>query len=389
MNILVAPQAYKGSLDALGVAEAIAEGLRSVWPGNEYDVVPVADGGEGTVEALVTATGGRYVETQVEDPLGRSVKARWGTLGDGTTAVIEMAAASGLPLLARHERNALITSSFGTGQLISAALDAGAKRIIVGIGGSATNDAGAGMAHALGVRFHDAQGRYLPRGGKALGKLAHIDTSGLDQRVEGVEIIVASDVTNPLCGPHGASRVYGPQKGATPQGVEILDRALARFAEVVKMELGVDVANVPGAGAAGGLGAGLMAFSGAEMRRGVDLIFDAMDFDQHLEGVRLVFTGEGRIDAQDVFGKAPIVVARRAKVRGIPVVVIVGSIGAGHESVYEHGVSSVVSIVNRPMTIEAAVAQTKPLIVEAAERAARLIQLGSTALQESEAPPGD
>jgi glycerate kinase len=376
MRILVAPQSYKGSLDALGVANAIANGLRTVWPDAEYDILPVADGGEGTVQALVNATGGRFMQTLVEDPLGRPIHATWGLLGDSRTAVIEMAAASGLPLLKRSERNPLITSTYGTGQLIRAALDAGVERLIIGIGGSATNDAGAGMAHALGVRFLDEQGRYLPRGGRSLLRLAHIDTQNLDPRLKHVKVIVASDVTNPLCGPEGASRIYGPQKGASPRAVELLDQALERFAEVVQKELHVDVRNVPGAGAAGGLGAGLFVFCHAEMRRGVDVIFEAMRFDAHLEETDLVFTGEGRMDSQDVYGKAPLAVAERAAACNIPVVAIVGSIGQGHEVVYDHGVRAVLSIVNRPMTIERAVAQTALLIEQAAGHAARLICIG-------------
>lgn len=376
MRVLVAPQSYKGSLDALGVGRAIERGLKIVWPSYEYDLLPVADGGEGTVEALVTATAGSYRETTVEDPLGRPTVARWGMFGDGSTAVIEMAAASGLPLLQRSERDPMNTSTFGTGQLIKAALDAGSTKLIVGIGGSATNDGGAGMAFALGARFLDEQGRYLSRGGRHLAKLAGIDASRFDERLKRVEITIASDVTNPLCGPEGASRVYGPQKGATAQGVELLDRALARFAEIVQRDLGVDVADIPGAGAAGGLGAALMAFAGAKMQRGVELIFEAMDFDDHLSRADIVFTGEGRIDAQDAFGKAPIIVAERAASRNLPVIVIVGSIGRGYGACYNHGVSAVVSIMNRPMTIERAVQQTETLIAEAAEQAARLIETG-------------
>jgi glycerate kinase len=378
LKILICPQSFKGSLDALGVAEAIKEGLGSVWgAGHEYVISPVADGGEGTVEALITATRGRYTETTVEDPLGRHVQATWGMLPDGQTAVIEMAAASGLPRLQRSERNPMITSTFGTGQLIRAALDAGATRLIIGLGGSATNDAGAGMAHALGARFLDASGRYLSRGGKALLKLDRIDAAHLDPRLQETEIVLASDVTNVLCGPEGASAVYGPQKGASAHGIETLDRALANFAVVVKRDLGKDVMGVPGAGAAGGLGAGLMAFAGARIERGVDLIFEAMNFDSRLNATDVVFTGEGRVDAQDAFGKAPIVVAQRAAARNIPVVVIVGSIGQGYETVFDHGVSAVLSIVTRPMSIERAVAQTGSLIASAAAHAARLITVGT------------
>jgi glycerate kinase len=387
VRVLVAPQSYKGSLDALEVAEAIVRGLREAWPDHEYDVVPVADGGEGTVEALVNATKGTYRETVVEDPLGRPVRARWGMLGDSATSVIEMAAASGLPLLQRSERNPMITSTFGTGQLIKAALDAGAERLIVGIGGSATNDAGAGMAFALGARFLDDQGRILTRGGRALNRLARIDLTRFDARLKTVDVVVASDVTNPLTGADGASRVYGPQKGATPQGIEVLDRALIRFGAIVERDLGVDVSGIPGAGAAGGLGAGLIAFAGARIRRGVDLIFEAMRFDDHLDHADIVFTGEGRIDEQDVFGKAPIVVAQRAALRKLPVIVIVGSIGHGYEACYDHGVSAVLSIMNRPMTIEKAVQNTAGLIADAAVGAARLIEVGRGLAAEQAEPP--
>lgn len=376
VRILVAPQAYKGSLDGLGVAEAIGRGLRTAWPGSDIEILPVADGGEGTVQALVNATGGRTLRTEVEDPLGRPVMAEWGMLGDGKTGVIEMAAASGLPLLRRSERNASITSTFGTGQLIRAALDLGVQRLIIGIGGSATNDAGAGMAHALGVRFLDDQGRYLPRGGRALVRLDRIDTRNLDQRLARVPVTVASDVTNPLYGREGASHVYGPQKGASPRDIAMLDRALRRFADVVHRDLGLDVRNIPGSGAAGGLGAALFAFAGAEMQRGVSVVFETMRFDDHLAGKDIVFTGEGRMDQQDIYGKAPIAVSERAAARGIPTVAIVGSIGAGYEVVYEHGISAVLSIVNRPMSIERAVNLTASLIEETAGHAARLIEVG-------------
>jgi glycerate kinase len=376
MRILVAPQSFKGSLHGYEVAEAITEGLRTVWPDAEYDLLPVADGGEGTVEALVTATDGAFKESSVEDPLGRSVQATWGILGDGQTGVIEMAAASGLPLISRRERNAKVTSTYGTGQLMRAAIDNGTRRLIIGIGGSATNDGGAGMAYALGARFLDEHGQILRRGGADLLRLDHIDVSGLDPRIRDVEMIVASDVTNPLCGPNGASSVYGPQKGARPADVALLDRALARLAEVIERDLGVSVANEPGGGAAGGLGAGLMAFADARMCRGVELIFQAMNFDSHLDGVEIVFTGEGRVDKQDVFGKAPVVVAERASARGIPTVLVVGSIGAGYESVLDHGVQAIVSILDRPMPIEAAVQHTARMIRQASEQAARLIDVG-------------
>lgn len=332
MRVLIAPQEFKGSLTASAAAQAIADGLARALPAAQFDRLPVADGGPGTVEALVTATGGRVVETPTVDPLGRPISASWGILGDGITAVVEMAAASGLLRLGRSELDPLRASTFGTGLLIRAALEARCARIIVGVGGSATNDGGAGCAAALGVRFLDADGKPLPPGGAALAALRHIDLSRADPRLQQAQILVASDVTNPLVGPEGASAVYGPQKGANAEAVATLDAALRRLADVVQQDLGLDLATAPGAGAAGGLGYGLMAFCRAQIRPGFDLVAQYAGFDERLAAADLVITGEGRLDPQTAYGKAPAGVARRARATGKPVIAIVGTFAPDHVS---------------------------------------------------------
>ena len=296
MRIIVAPDSYKGSVSALAVAEAMERGVVKVFPYAEVLKIPIADGGEGTVEALVAATGGQMIRQDVQGPLGTSLQSYWGMLGDGETAVIEMAAASGLPLLSKEQRDPRITSTYGTGQLIKAALDKGVKKIIIGIGGSATNDGGTGMAKALGARFFDSSGKELREGGAALADLASIDLSGFDRRVAQVEMLVACDVDNPLCGTRGASAVYGPQKGATPAMVQELDAALARFAAVAQESTGKDVADHAGAGAAGGLGAGLLFFTPAKLRPGVEIVLETMGFTELVSQAAFVITGEGRTD---------------------------------------------------------------------------------------------
>ena len=301
-RVVVAPQSFKGSADAVAVASAIARGVRRALPDASVEEMPLADGGEGTVRALVRATKGTLRAARVRDPLLREIRAEWGVLGDGTTAIVEMAAASGLPLLTALERDPRITSTRGTGELILAAAASGAHRIVIGIGGSATNDGGAGMARAIGYRFLDAEGNDLPEGGAALASLARIDGQ-TDPRLVRPAIEVACDVRNPLLGPEGASAIYGPQKGATPEVVAELDRALARYADVIEGFVGRSIRDVPGSGAAGGLGAGLLAFLDARLVSGADLVLRAVDFTQHLKGAGLVITGEGRIDRQSGFGK--------------------------------------------------------------------------------------
>jgi glycerate kinase len=373
MRILIAPDSFKGSLSAVAVADAIEQGLRKVVLTADIKKIPMADGGEGTVEAIITAAGGDIHEQNVIDPLGEEVKAFFGVLDDGTTAVIEMAAASGLPLVPEDKRNPMNTTTYGTGQLIKAAMDKGCNHIIIGIGGSATNDGGVGMAQALGVKFYDAQGRIIDGfGGKVLEHIAHIDISAMDKRVKDIDITVACDVTNPLCGSNGAAAVYGPQKGATPEMVEELDRGLANLAVVIKKDLGIDIKDMPGAGAAGGLGAGLVAFLGASLKPGMDIMIDVTHMDELVSQCDLVITGEGRTDEQTVFGKVPVGVASVAKRHGKPVVCLSGSLGDAAERVYEHGVDALFSIIDRPMALADAMSHTSELLERSAISILRL-----------------
>lgn len=374
MRIIVAPDSYKGSVSAVEVALAMARGIWQVFPAAEVIKVPIADGGEGTVEALVTASGGQFRSNEVAGPLGDKVSAKWGILGDGETAVIEMAAASGLPLVPAGRRDPRLTSTYGTGELIRAALDAGLRRIIIGIGGSATNDGGAGMARALGADFLAAGGSQLAEGGAALAELARIDLSGLDPRLQQTEITVACDVDNPLCGPRGASAVFGPQKGATPPVVVELDTALTRFAQCAQQATGRDVAKFPGAGAAGGLGAGLLFFTPAQLRPGVDIVLDAVGFAALVKDADYVITGEGRTDFQTAFGKAPVGVAKLAKSCGVPVFCLSGGLGKGADDVLAQGIDAVISICERPMSLEECMAAGSELIESATVRLCRIIK---------------
>ncbi len=376
MRIIVAPDSFKGSISALGVAEAIERGIRAVFPEAEVVLVPIADGGEGTVEALVAATGGRIEHATVRGPLGEPVRAQWGVLGDGETAVIEMAAASGLPLVPKERRDPRITTTFGTGELMKAALDAGLSKLVVGIGGSATNDGGAGMARALGVRFLDAAGADLPEGGAALARLARIDLAGLDPRLAGAAILVACDVDNPLTGPRGASAVYGPQKGATAEMVRQLDAALRNYAAVAGAATGRVAAGVPGAGAAGGLGAGLLFFTPAQLRPGVEIVLEATRFSEIVKGADLVVTGEGHADFQSAMGKAPAGVARAAKRHEVPVVCLAGGLGEGADELLERGVDALASMVPRPMPLEECMSRGAELLEAAAARMCRLLRVG-------------
>jgi glycerate kinase len=370
MKIIIAPQAFKGGLGALEAAQAMQEGVLRALPNAETALVPVADGGGGTLEALVGGEG-RYFESRVAGPLGEQVTARWGVTAGGRTAVIEMAQASGLVLVPEDKRDPRLTSSYGTGELIRAAVDEGCSEIIVGLGGSATNDAGAGMAQALGAGFTDASGTELSRGGAALGRLEHIDLSNLDPRLKETRVLVATDVTNLLCGPKGASTVYGPQKGATPDMVTELDAALERFANVVRRDLGVEVLSLSGAGAAGGMGAGLVAVLGAEIVSGAALVCDTVRLNDHLAGADLAITGEGLLDSQTAYNKAPMEVARRANARGVPVMVVAGALGPGHLAVLEQGVSMAEAATPDGMPLEEALSRAYELVRDAAERAVR------------------
>ena len=344
MKVIVAPNSFKGSLSATQAAQAIARGVREALPDAEVFEIPVADGGDGTVEALVTSHHGTYHWLNVEGPLGDPVVASYGLIDGGRTAVIELASASGFELLTPARRDPRKTSTFGFGQLLEAARQTGAQRVIAGIGGSSTNDGGAGMAQALGYRLLDAFGHDLPRGGAALVRLQHIDGSGLRPGWRSIEVMVACDVTNPLTGPLGASRIYGPQKGADDLSVALLEQALTHLAEVFERELGKKVDGIPGAGAAGGTGAGLMAFLDAKLVPGAALIVAASGFDAALQGADLVITGEGKVDGQTAFGKAPGEVARRAKAAGVRTLVLAGTKGSGWDSLGSAGIETVVTL---------------------------------------------
>jgi glycerate kinase len=369
MRILIAPQEFKGSLTALEAAEAMAAGARQVAPAAEIETLPMADGGPGTVDAVVAATDGQIRSTTVRGPLGRPVDARWG-LVEGGTAVIEMAAAAGLSLLAEGERDVRAAWTYGVGELLSAALDAGCRRLVVGLGGSATNDGGAGMARALGAYFLDADGAELPPGGAALARLQRIDISGLDARLGEAEVVAAADVRNPLCGPEGASLVYGPQKGADAATARELDDALRRYGEIVQRDAGVPVLDLPGAGAAGGLGAGLVAFCGARIEPGVEVVAEVVGLRERLRGCDLVLTGEGRLDGQTGYGKTVAGVARMAKAEGISVVAVAGALGEGWGEVLRLGVDGVETIVPSLAGPEEAMASASGgLLATAAARA--------------------
>lgn len=379
LKIIIAPDSFKGSLSAQDVCISLEAGIRRVFPDAVIMSIPMADGGEGTVQALVDATGGRIIEEEVTGPCGDMARAFYGILGDGNTAVVEMAAASGLPLVPVERRNPMVTTTYGTGELIRKALDRGCRKLIAGIGGSATNDGGAGMAQALGVKLFDDAGNSIGFGGRELARLAEIDVSCIHHGVHQAEVVVACDVDNPLCGPSGASAVYGPQKGATSEMVKELDRALEHYAGIIERDLGKRVRNLPGAGAAGGLGAGLVAFLGATLRPGVDIVIDAVNFEQRVAGADLVITGEGKIDSQTTRGKTLAGVARVAKKFGLPVVAIGGSVpdeAQETQGVYALGVDAILPTARRPMSLEEAMAQARGLVADTAEGLARVLRLG-------------
>jgi glycerate kinase len=376
LRIVVAPDSFKGSLSAVAVAKAMEQGILSVFPHAEVKKVPIADGGEGTVEALTLATGGCILNQKVMGPLGDIVEAYWGILGDRKTAVIEMASASGLPLVPKAKRNPQITTTYGTGQLIKAALDMGIRNLVIGIGGSATNDGGVGMASSLGVKFLDANGKELPNGGAALANLARIDLTEVDPRLADTAILVACDVNNPLCGPQGASAVYGPQKGATLEMVAELDDALKRYAGIAKLATGKDAAERPGAGAAGGLGAGLMFFTDAVLKPGVEIVLEAAGFADIVKKASFVITGEGRTDFQTAHGKAPVGVAKVAKRYDVPTFCLSGGLVNGCEAVLQQGIDGLMSIVPQPMTIEECMDRAEELVQTASARLCRLLKAG-------------
>ncbi len=373
-NIVIAPDSFKGSVSSIEAASAIAEGLRHVIPDAEIVSIPMADGGEGTTEALLYSVGGELVPAEVTGPLGEPVTAHWARLSNGA-AVIEMASASGLPLVPADRRDPGVTTTRGTGELIRAALDSGCRRLLIGIGGSATNDGGAGMAQALGVSLRDRRGSELGPGGLELARLDTIDISGLDPRLTECEIMVASDVTNPLTGPLGASAVYGPQKGAAPEQVVELDAALLNYREKLTAVFGRDIGAMPGAGAAGGLGAGLAAFCGAELRSGISLVLELSGAEDLISNADLVITGEGKTDASSAMGKVPSGIGALAKRFGVPVVCLTGCADESAKELYGLGVSAVIPISDRPMSLDYSMQNAAALLSSTAERLARLLTI--------------
>ncbi|MEK6455749.1 glycerate kinase [Caldifermentibacillus hisashii] len=373
---VLAPDSFKESMTAKEVCEAMEIGIKRAIPDAECIHVPMADGGEGTVQSLIDATGGTLEKKEVTGPLGTKVVAGYGILGDGKTAVIEMAAASGIHFVTKETKNPLITTTYGTGELIKDCIEQGITDIILGIGGSATNDGGTGMAAALGYKFLDEDGKELKLGGGFLDRLATIDTSNVIPGLRDVHILVASDVTNPLCGEHGASRVFGPQKGATPEMVEILDNNLRHYAQVVKDQLGIDVLNVPGAGAAGGLGAGLLAFTNATMKKGIEIVIEYTNLKEKLRHADYCFTGEGGIDFQTKFGKTPYGVAKVAKSvnPNMKVIALAGYIGKDVEVLYEEGFDAIFGVVPGAAELSTLLKQGSKNVARTAESVARLLR---------------
>ncbi|QOY36629.1 glycerate kinase [Anaerobacillus isosaccharinicus] len=371
MKVVIAIDSFKGCCTTMEAADAVERGLIYYREDIKTVKVPIADGGEGTVDTLVKSLDGKYVNVEVLNPLGRKVKSKYGIL-PGNIAVIEMAAASGLPLISKSEYNPLITTTYGTGELIRDALDKGCRTIYIGLGGSATNDGGVGMAQSLGVSFKDKNNQEIGFGGAELKNITTIDTSRIDARINNTEMVLLSDVTNPLCGENGASAVYGPQKGATSKTIAILDSNLRYFGGLIKEQLSIDILERPGSGAAGGLGAGLFAFCNAKSYSGIEKIMDLIGLEDHLKDADLVFTGEGRIDFQTINGKVPIGVARKAKKFGVPVIAIVGSIGEGAEIVYNYGIDAIVDIVSEPISLDKALEAGISLIERATERTMRI-----------------
>jgi glycerate kinase len=376
MNIIVAPDSFKGSLTALAAADAIVQGIRDVFPDAEIVSIPLADGGEGTVDALVRATEGKISQAEVTGPMGEPVEAHFGLLGDDVTGVVEMAQAAGLALVPPEKRNPLLTTTYGVGELMLAALDSGCRQLIVGLGGSATSDGGAGMAQALGVKLLGPGGAEVPRGAAGLASLEKVDMSGLDPRLQQTTIYAASDVNNPLCGPEGAAAVYGPQKGASEQMVRTLEAALGNLAAVIERDLGAEVRGLAGGGAAGGLGAGLVAFAGAEIRSGPNLVLELLQFEEFLPSADLVLTGEGKLDRQIEFGKAISGVALLAQKHEVPVIVFTGCLEEEEDELAERGISAVVPIAPGPIPEQDSMNRAGELLQAAAERAMRLLALG-------------
>lgn len=376
MHILIAPDSFKESMTAMQAAEAIEQGWRDVTGDTTtFHKIPMADGGEGTTQSLHDALSGECRTITVQDPLGRTISAPYSLANQGQTAIIEMAAASGLDLVAPDERNPLVTSTYGTGQMLLDALDQGVSHIILGIGGSATNDGGAGLLQAIGVQLLDDVGQSISRGGQGLAQLAHIDMSQLDARFHHIQLEVACDVDNPLLGPNGATAIYSQQKGADEKDQVTLEHALTRFHTIIEQDLKRRVANVPGAGAAGGLGAGLLACLPVELKRGIDIVLSVTHFDDHVQQADLVITGEGAIDGQTVYGKTPVGVAQAAKKYDKPVIAVAGKLGKGYEAVEGHGIDAVYSLSTGPMSLAQALKEGPVHLRQWARHMAKFYQL--------------
>lgn len=371
--IVLAPDSFKESMTAKEVCEAMERGIKKGNPNVTCIHVPMADGGEGTMQSLVDATGGTVHTVTVTGPLGDQVEASYGISGDGSTGVLEMASASGIHLVPIAQRNPLVTTTYGTGELIKACLDHGVSRLLIGIGGSATNDGGAGVVQALGGKLLDAEGKELAFGGGELGRLARLDLSGFDPRLQDVEVEVACDVTNPLCGETGASHVFGPQKGAKPEMIEQLDRSLRHYAGVMKQQLGKDIIDYPGAGAAGGLGGGLMVFLNGTLKKGIDMVVDYTGLEEKVRQADMVWTGEGGMDFQTQYGKTPFGVARVAKKHGKPVVALAGRVGDGIDVLYDQGMDAIFGIMPGAATLSEALANGVQNVERTSENIVRLM----------------
>ncbi len=374
MKVIIASDSYKGSCSTIEVANSIERGFRRIYKDIDVVKIPVADGGEGTVDSLVIGTKGRYEEVEVIGPLGEYLQAKYGVIHE-EIAIVEMAAASGLTLIKKSKLNPLLTTTYGTGQLIKSAMENGIRKIYVGLGGSSTNDGGIGMAQALGVSFRDEYGKEVGFGGGVLKDIKEIDISNIHPLLKETEIIAISDVSNPLYGPTGAAYIFGPQKGADNGMIKILDDNLRYFGQLIKDRLNKDIVDMPGAGAAGGLGAGLIAFCNASIEPGIEKVLDITNIDEYLADADLVITGEGRIDAQSKYGKVPIGVAKRALKYDIPVIAIVGSVGEGANEVYSYGIDLITDIINKPMTLTDAIKNVDMLIEDAAENVARIVKM--------------
>lgn len=376
MKIVISPQAFKGSLSAMEVAVAMSEGALKVFPNANVVICPVADGGDGTLETLVDISGGKIHKCSVHNPIGELISAEWGAMGDDSTAVIEMARSSGLALLTLDQLDPLNASTYGLGELIKNALDNGFRNFIIGIGGSATTDAGAGMAQALGIKLLDRNGLPINPGGIHLKDLYEIDMSSIDKRILDSSFQIACDVTNPLTGPEGASEVYGPQKGATPEMIKDLDEALVNFNQIVVKTINKNISDFPGSGAAGGLGAGMIVFTNAKLKPGIDIILDAIELKEKISDADLVITGEGGMDFQTVYDKAPIGVAKIAKQFNIPTIGISGMLGKDYQVVHDHGIDAALSIVTGPMSLSEASDNSRKLISDSVNESLRLIDIG-------------